>query len=129
MANILSSLPSIIGNATKSIRYAITLSKKVISADPDTPWISDSSVTTDHACEGLVVDYNARMFDGKTIMAGDRQVIIFATTLVALPTSPVTPAPIPEPGDTVTAQGGKYTVITVQRDPASATYTCQVRRS
>jgi hypothetical protein len=38
----------------------------------------------------------------------------------------ISPAAVPQPGDSITIEGTTYKVHEVERDPAAATYTCKV---
>ena len=75
--------------------------------------------STDHTCRGFIDDYQDRQIDGAIIRVGDRKVTILGAS--------ITPAVVPKTNDTVTVEGTTFTVIRVQRDPAGATYTLQVR--
>lgn len=78
--------------------------------------------TVDYACRGLIEDYKAGAVDGTQIQFGDRKVLILGKTINAGNTAP-------KPGDRVTIEGRTYTIVPkgVGRDPAAATYSCQVR--
>jgi len=67
---------------------------------------------------GFTEDYSEGQIDGDTVKVGDRKVVILGAS-VSL---------IPAPGMTVTIEGVAYRIERVKRDPAAATYTCQVRR-
>lgn len=83
--------------------------------------------TTSHTGRGFISDYSEVQIgqqagggEGRTLVQrGDRRVIILGNTL--------SPAAVPEPGDRVTIEGDEYSIVNVMRDPAAATYTCQVR--
>lgn len=119
MANLLSGIPKIVEGATKSIRYALVLTKTTTTVTASKPWEPATQVDAAHACEGLVTEYDAYHVNGTTILANDRKALIIAATL---PTG-IEPAD----GDKLTAQGKHYNVIHVKRDPASATFECQLR--
>ena len=67
---------------------------------------------------GLVSDYDEHTINGTLVKAGDREITIFGDSLNGI---------IPKKGDEITAEGSTYTIVRVGRDPAAATYTCQVR--
>lgn len=73
-----------------------------------------------HNCRGFLDSYDSRRFGETTIAQGTRVVVILGASL---PTGVV-----PNPEDRVTIEGSTY-VLTgpVVRDPASATYTCEIR--
>lgn len=68
--------------------------------------------------KGIISDYKEREIDGTLVQQGDRKVLILAATL--------TPAVVPEVGDRVSLEGDTFEVKRVSRDPAAATFTCQV---
>ncbi len=76
---------------------------------------------TTHAARGFIDDYDDKQFVGDLIIVGDRRVLLIGNS--------ISPAVVPQPGDGVTIEGVRYKVIRVQRDPAAATYTMQVRGS
>lgn len=67
---------------------------------------------------GIIDDYDTRLIDGTRVQAGDRKVLILGDSI-----APV----VPKPDDQVTIEGATYRIVRVARDPAAATYTCQVR--
>lgn len=75
--------------------------------------------TDDYNCKGFISDYNDYQLNGTLILTGDRQVLLLGGTL---PNNIV-----PKSGDKVTIESLQYNIIRVKRDPAAATYTCQVR--
>ena len=76
---------------------------------------------TGHTVKGFVDEYKDYQIDGTLIQRGDRKVVILGGSLSS--------GVIPEPGDKITAEGETRTIVEdgVKRDPAGATYTCQVR--
>jgi hypothetical protein len=75
---------------------------------------------TTHSARGIIDDYKEGQFKGDLILVGDRRVLLIGNS--------ISPAQVPEPGDGVTIEGVRYKCIRVERDPAAATYTIQVRR-
>ncbi len=73
---------------------------------------------TSGAGEGIIDDYQEREIDGTRVETGDKKILIIGNTILPL---------VPKPGDDVTIEGATYRVVRVGRDPAAATYTCQVR--
>lgn len=71
---------------------------------------------------GLIVEYKAYQIDGTLIKAGDRKVMLFGASISG--------GAVPEPGDRITIDGETLTIVKdgVNRDPAKATYQCQVRK-
>lgn len=74
-------------------------------------------VRTEYATRGFLSSYRDNLIDGTRILAGDRKAVLLGQPL------PVAPAP----GDTIQLEGKDWSVISVTRDPAGATYSCQVR--
>lgn len=68
---------------------------------------------------GVVLDYKLSQFDGTIIQKGDRRVLILGASLPS--------GIIPESNDLVQAEGKESPIVTVGRDPASASYDCQIR--
>lgn len=74
---------------------------------------------TSYPCKGVVEDFALTVIDGTNIQRGDRRVLLLGGTL---------PDGVePRIGDRVTIEGGTRTVVNVQRDPAGASYSLQVR--
>lgn len=68
----------------------------------------------------VVSDYRAGQIDGTLIQTGDRKVLLIAESGSA--------SLAPAAGDRLAVEGATYFVVSVGRDPAAATYACQVRR-
>lgn len=69
---------------------------------------------------GVITDYNDSQVNGTLIKKGDRQVLLIANTFPG--------KPVPLPDDKVTIENLTYNIVAVKRDPAAATYRCQVRK-
>lgn len=72
-----------------------------------------------HAAEGFVEDYEVSERDGTIVQRGDRVVTLIGDSIAGLA--------VPAPNDKVTIEGATYFVVSVERDPAAATYVLQVR--
>jgi hypothetical protein len=72
-----------------------------------------------YACKGVVVDYRLSQFDGDLVQKGDRRVLLLGKSLPS--------GIVPQSSDHIQAEGVEAEVVNVIRDPASATYDCQVR--
>lgn len=70
-------------------------------------------------CRGVATEYALSQFDGDLVQKGDRKVLILGATLPA--------NVVPQTGDLVAIEGVESQVVDVRRDPATATYECQVR--
>ncbi len=87
--------------------------------------------TTTHVAKGFLEEYtdfqiggtannrSTDVVDGTLIQRGDRKVILLGDS--------INPAVVPTAGDLVTIEGEVFNIVRVQRDPAAATYTMQVR--
>ena len=75
--------------------------------------------TQDIQGRGFIDDYGDNDIDGTLIQAGDRRVLIITNSFPGQPT--------PKNGDRITIENATYNIVAVKRDPAAATYTCQVR--
>lgn len=73
---------------------------------------------TDHVTEGILSDYTDFQVDGTRIRRGDRKVLLLAKPLLAV---------VPKTEDQIVIEGATFNVINIERDPAAATYECQVR--
>ena len=74
---------------------------------------------TSYACRGFVADYTAIEMQNTLIQRGDRKVVLLGASIASAQT--------PATDDKVTIDGATYRIITVNSDPAKATYTCQAR--
>lgn len=86
--------------------------------NPNEPTAGVNSTIVSHIGKGVVLDYEDSEVDGTIVQRGDRQVLLIADTF---------PNVVPSTTDRITAEGRTYNVINIERDPAAATYTCQVR--
>jgi len=78
----------------------------------------------DYAAQGIVSTYSIYVTSssaGAQIQVGDRSIKLWAASIES--------GAIPEPGDRISIADGTYTIVEagVQRDAASAVYTCQCR--
>lgn len=79
---------------------------------------------TPHPARGMIEDYKEAVIDGNSIKAGDRKALLIAGTIEG----EVVPEGGPD-GDQLEIEGMRYNVHrVVDRDPAGATFTLQVRR-
>jgi hypothetical protein len=116
---LLDNVASLVYSAANGIggtTWDITL-KKAGSATVDAYGGTTPGATTDATGRGFIEDYTATARQMGGIPITDRKITIFAASMSASP----------EVGDTVTAESADYQIITVQRDPAAATWVCQAR--
>jgi len=70
--------------------------------------------------KGIISDYRDDQIDGTLVKQGDRKVTLITNTFLG--------TPIPKSGDKILIESITYMIIgNIKRDPAAATYTCQVR--
>jgi hypothetical protein len=99
---------------------------KLVKVTPGTRDPADLAAGTEptsktYTAKGLVADFALSQFDGVTIQRGDRKVLYLGASLPS--------GVVPSIGDHAIAEGVESEIVAVQRDPASATYVCQVRGS
>lgn len=80
-----------------------------------------AATTASYTYKGILDDYTDRQREDSLIQLGDRKALILTKTLSDISIEPV-------PGDQITMSGDTYRIIKVTRDPADATFECQVRR-
>lgn len=99
----------------------VTLIKVVPGSRDNTSMTAGNSPSTRrYPCRGILEDYKASEFDGTEVVRGDQKVLILGGTLPL--------GIVPEPNDKITIEGRTRTVASIpSRDPAGATYLCQVR--
>lgn len=70
--------------------------------------------------KGFIESYEDSDIDGTLIQSGDRKITLIANTFEGYP--------VPVQGNKITIEGSTYLITKpVKRDPAAATYTCQVQ--
>lgn len=114
-------MPKLINKAMGKLLLEGTLTK--VSRSTRTPGSltsGPSKTETPYTFRGFYEEYRDGVIDGALIKDGDRKVIILSNSLSS--------AVVPEKGDTITLEGETRTITgEVKRDPAGATYRCQVR--
>lgn len=70
-------------------------------------------------CKGFVDNYRETQVDGTRVQVGDRKVVLLGDTIAG--------GVAPKPNDEVTIESTTFRIVNVTRDPAGATYECQVR--
>lgn len=112
-------MPAIINQAMGSLLLTATLIKPTRSARTSNDLTSGFVKTdTSYATKGFYDDYREGVVDGTLVKDGDRKALLLAEPLGGVR---------PEVGDKITIEGETRLVVRVNRDPAAATYTCQVR--
>lgn len=87
--------------------------------DPAATTSGPSQSRKTYPCRGVAIDFALSQFDGDIVQRGDRKVLLLGASLPR--------GVAPEASDLVQLEGVESQVIAVQRDPASASYTCHVR--
>ena len=102
----------------------LLLSATLIKVTPGTRGGSVSAgtnpTTANYAARGFTEDYQESQINGTSIQTGDRKVTLLGASIAS--------SAIPEPNDKITIESYTYRITAVQRDPAGATYACNVRR-
>lgn len=75
--------------------------------------------TVNYAVKGFIDTYDIRRIDGTIIKHGDKKAVLLGASF------PV--GIVPTPNDKLTAESETKIIINVIRDPAGATYECQIR--
>ncbi len=106
-----------IGQAMGPLLFPLTLIKRTSSTRSD---LTGGVNTREESYNGrgFIDDYRDSRIDGDIIKIGDRLVTIMGASITV----------VPEPDDKVIIEGVTWTIVgPVRRDPAGATYECQVR--
>lgn len=111
-------IPKIVNGAIGNLLLDGTLTRIVRSGRTTVTSGLDKTETA-YTFKGFFDDYREGDFDGTLVQDGDRKAFILADSL----TSGITP----QVGDKVTIESEEKKIIKIKRDPAGATYTCQVR--
>lgn len=69
-------------------------------------------------CRGLVIRWNKKRLNATDVVAGDRVVMLIGKSLRAV---------VPKIGDKITIESVTSRIIDIERDAASATYSCLTR--
>lgn len=75
--------------------------------------------TTSYAAKGFVSSKLTRRVGGTLVEANDRVVVLFGASIAS--------GQVPTTKDKITIEGKTQAIIDLDRDPASATYTCLCR--
>lgn len=94
--------------------YAITVQHQESDGDPFNP----TFVWIDHECTGWLDSFDAHDIDGTLILQTDRKAFIILSSLDMTPST----------SDRLVVSGVTYTIINVQRDPASTCWVLQARK-
>lgn len=89
--------------------------------DPANPAAGVQPTRSPFGARGILDDYSDRQIDGTLVKTGDRKVLIVAGTLPS--------TVVPEPNDEIITEGKTWKIVRTKRDPAEATYECQVREA
>lgn len=106
------------GNAAvlPAIFHKVTAGARVSITDGTQP------TEVDTACRGFLDFQNDEFSEGTLVRNGRKVIVLLGNSLGGA---------VPEPGDRITIEGIKYHIPNdgeVDRDPASVTYTCEVRK-
>ena len=99
--------------------FNVTLRRLILGKRRSTNLTEKKQSTQDVVGRGFVSDYKAYLIDGTIIQRGDRMVTILGASLPS--------GVIPRANNKTIIENETKTIIHVDRDPAGATYKCQVR--
>lgn len=116
---ILDRIPAIVNGALGSLVFSDATLKVLGSATSDGQGGVTTGSPTERSCKAMVDDYSDYRRQALGIPANDRKIIVLAAS-VASGTGPAV-------GDTINAEGRDWLIVSVSRDPASATYELQAR--
>lgn len=115
---LLDEIAGLVYNAANGVggtTWDITIKKAgAASVDAYGAYTQSTSSTTGR---GFIEDYTAAARQMGGIPITDRKITLFAASLSVTP----------EVGDTLTAESADYQIISIERDPAAATWVCQAR--
>lgn len=113
-------IAAIIKKSMASGLLPVTLIKEIPGARGAVLSAGQPLAPKSYACRGFTDEYKLNQFDGNTILRGDKKILILGDTLPKGIT--------PEGNDRVVCENITYVIQGVpERDPAAATYVCQVR--
>lgn len=107
---------------SKMAQHLPTATLHKITVTPNTTTLTGAPTEAEkkYTCRALLSSYTEDQMDGTTVQRGDRKALILGGSL---------PDNVdPEPNDRLTAEDQEWQIVHVTRDPAAATFTCQVRR-
>ena len=116
---ILDRIPAIVNGALGSLVYRDATLKVPGTPTSDGQGGTIPGTPTERACKALVDDYSDYRRQALGIPANDRKIIVLAASVAA--------GAVPAVGHTINAEGRDWLIVSVTRDPASATYELQVR--
>jgi hypothetical protein len=109
-----------IANALGPLVFDVTLIKASGSSRSGNLTAGETKAEASYTAKGWVDEYMARQIDGTSVRAGDKKIVVLGDT--------IQDGQIPEVNDQIVAEGQTWRIVTVPaRDPAGATYECQVR--
>lgn len=116
--SLLDALPGVFAAAlTPLFRDGVLKVPGVAISDGQGGWTPGAPVPK--ACKVLVEDYSDYRRQAVGIPANDRKIIVLANSIAD--------GAVPAAGYTITAEGRDWSVVSVARDPAAATYELQAR--
>lgn len=116
---ILDRIPAIVNGAIGALVFSNATLKVPGSATSDGQGGFTAGTPTERACKALVDDYSDYRRQALGIPANDRKIIVLAASVAA--------GAVPAAGHTINAEGRDWLIVSVTRDPASATYELQAR--
>jgi hypothetical protein len=118
-ANISGKLAAALGS--KVLGLVLVVPGAPLGTDPNNPLGGTRRAPPRRiACRGFPDDQRLRLFDKKTIVAGDTAIAILGDTIAGGKVRP-------EPDHRIVFKGRELTVISTKSDPDDALYVCQCR--
>jgi len=106
----------IVGNAFGGFFLNATYRRDADVQNPDTGTVTRT--TLDYACKAIMEMTPTRLRAGEAWVEGDRRFLVLAASLSI----------VPKPGDRVVFNGETWAVVSIDTDPATATWSIQGRR-
>lgn len=116
---VLDRLPAIVNGALGSLVFSDGVLKVPADAESDGQGGFIPGTPVSKTCKVLVDDFSDYRRQALGVPANDRKIIVLAAS--------IEDGAVPAPGYIVTAQGRDWSVVSVVRDPAAATYELQAR--
>lgn len=114
-------IASIVNQAIAPGLLDAVLIKTIVGGYDSNDYTAGPSLTTaNYTAKGIIENYQQDQIDGTDIKKDDKKILLIGNSIQS--------NQVPETDDKITIEGHTYAVVSVpERDPAAATYICQVR--
>ncbi len=112
-----------VGGAMKAAGMTKPATLTVVTPSVRTPGVvsgGTNATETSVAARGLVTSWRRQRLGGTDVAVGDRVVLLFGSLIAG--------GVAPKVGDKITIEGTVSRIIDIERDSASATYSCLTRQ-